>query len=336
MTFGTEWGFGSDAATARAVFVRYLEAGGNFVDTADGYTNGHSEELLGQFIAETGSRDRVVLATKFTFNSDPANPNGGGNGRKNIYRALEGSLRRLKTDTIDLYWLHVWDGVTPLAEVVATLSDLVKAGKIRHYGLSDTPAWYLTRAETVAELRGLEPVAALQLEYSLIERNIEREHVPAALAMNIGICPWSPLGSGLLSGKYRRSGTSGEGEGRLQTMKSSTNAVFQKFTPRNWQVVEVLQEVAAKVERPAAQVALNWITKRPAVTSSIIGATSVRQLDENLGALDFEIPAELSAKLDAVSRPELVFPYTFFHPSRLALVTGGMQIAAEPPWFRER
>src|SRR5439155_17749249 len=158
----------------------YLEAGGNFVDTADAYTGGKSEELVGKFIADRSLRDRVVLATKFTFNTDPGNPNGGGNGRKHIYRALEGSLRRLRTDYIDLYWLHAWDTVTPVEEVVATLSDLVRAGKIRHYGFSDVPAWYAARAQTLATWEGKEPPIALQLEYSLVERTIEREHVGAA------------------------------------------------------------------------------------------------------------------------------------------------------------
>src|SRR5215471_20353183 len=180
MTFGTEWGWGSEEKVAREVFDRYVDAGGNLIDTADGYTAGHSEEMLGKFISDRGIRDRIVLATKFTFNAEAGNPNAGGNGRKNVYRAIEGSLRRLKTDYIDLYWLHAWDTITPVEEVVATLNDLVRAGKIRHYGFSDTPAWYLARARTLAEKEGKESLVALQLEYSLVERNIEREHVPAA------------------------------------------------------------------------------------------------------------------------------------------------------------
>src|SRR6202163_1042185 len=159
MTFGTEWGWGSEEDTARAVFNRYLERGGNFVDTADMYTNGKSEELAGKFIKDAKVRDHVVLATKFTFNAQPGNPNAGGNGRKNIYRALEGSLRRLKMDYVDLYYLHAWDIVTPAEEVVSTLTDLVKEGKIRYYGLSDTPAWYVARVQTIAEKEGKERVA---------------------------------------------------------------------------------------------------------------------------------------------------------------------------------
>src|SRR5213594_3999991 len=213
MTFGNEWGWGSEEEKAREVFDRYIEAGGNFIDTADFYTEGHSEELLGKFISERGVRDRVVLATKFTLNTEPGNPNAGGNGRKNVYRAVEGSLRRLQTDYIDLYWLHAWDTVTPVEEVVSTLNDLVRAGKIRHYGFSDTPAWYVTRAQTLTEKEGKERLIALQLEYSLVERNIEREHIPASQELGIAICPWSPLAGGFLSGKYQRKGDNGEGEG---------------------------------------------------------------------------------------------------------------------------
>src|SRR5499433_3521470 len=162
MTFGTEWGWGSEENVSRSVFDGYIDAGGNFVDTADAYTGGKSEEMLGKFIAERKLRDRVVLATKFTFNTDPGNPNAGGNGRKNIYRALEGSLRRLKMDYVDVYWLHAWDTVTPVEEVISTMSDLVRAGKIRHYGFSDTPAWYLARAQTLAQCQATEPLVALQ------------------------------------------------------------------------------------------------------------------------------------------------------------------------------
>jgi aryl-alcohol dehydrogenase-like predicted oxidoreductase len=187
MTFG----WGCDEATARDIFNRYLEAGGNFIDTADAYSSGQSEEMLGRFMKEAGNRDRIVLATKFSFNTSPGNPNTGGNGRKNILRALEGSLRRLQTDHVDLYWLHAWDGMTPVEEVMTTLDALVRSGKVRYIGLSDTPAWYLARAQTLAELRGLERVCALQLEYSLVERNIEREHIPAALELGMGVCPWS-------------------------------------------------------------------------------------------------------------------------------------------------
>jgi len=287
MTFGTEWGWGSEEQTARAVFDRYVDAGGNFIDTADGYTEGHSEELLGKFISERGLRDRVVLATKFTFNAEPGNPNAGGNGRKNIYRALEGSLRRLQTDYIDLYWLHAWDTITPVEEVVSTLNDLVRAGKIRHYGFSDTPAWYLARAHTLAEKEGKERLIALQLEYSLVERSIEREHIPAAQELGLGIAPWSPLAGGFLSGKYRREGKTGAGEGRLEMVKD--NPLFNRFTERNWRVLDQLIDIAKQIDRSSAQVALNWVATQPGMTSTIIGATKIAQLDDNRLSLRFRL-----------------------------------------------
>jgi aryl-alcohol dehydrogenase-like predicted oxidoreductase len=334
MTFGTEWGWGSDADTSRAVFNRYLEAGGNFIDTADLYTNGKSEELLGQLMKESNSRDQIVLATKFTFNGRPGDPNAGGNGRKNIHRAIEGSLRRLQTDYIDLYWLHAWDMLTPVEEVMSTLNGLVQSGKVRYIGFSNTPGWYLGRAQTIADLRGYERVCALQLEYSLIERHIEHEHIPAALELGMGVCPWSPLASGLLSGKYKREG---EGEGRLASAKQSGNPLFNKLTEQNFLIVDTLIEVAKEVDRSPAQVAINWITKRPGVTSTLIGATKVSQLEDNLAALEFDIPAELSRKLDEVSQIQSFSPYLFFNPGmQQAAINGGTPVRAEPRWFRGR
>ena len=329
MTFGTEWGWGSTEDVARAVFDRYLEAGGNFLDTADMYTNGKSEALLGKFINDRHLRDRVVIATKFTFNGEPGNPNAGGNGRKNIYRALHGSLKRLGTDFIDLYWLHAWDTVTPVEEVVATLNDLVREGKIRHYGLSDTPAWYLARAATLAEKEGKERPIALQLEYSLIERNIEREHIPAAQELGMAICPWSPLAGGFLSGKYRRDGGTGRGEGRLEKTKGSGNPAFEKFTEHNWRILDVLLEVAKQVGKTPAQVALNWAATQPGITSPIIGATKLPQLDDNLRATEFTIPAELRQRLDEASALPLTHPYLFFAPALQAMIHGGATVR---PW----
>ena len=259
MTFGTEWGWGAEESVSRSLFGRYVEQGGNFIDTADGYTGGKSEEMVGKFIADRALRDRVVLATKFTFNAEPGNPNAGGNGRKNIYRALHGSLRRLKTDYIDLYWLHAWDTITPVEEVVSTLNDLVREGKIRHYGFSDTPAWYGARAYTLAEKEGKDRLIALQLEYSLVERSIEREHIPAAQELGLGICPWSPLASGFLTGKYKRQGNDGQGDGRLEKTRDSQNPTLLRFNQRNWEILDILLEISRQIGRPAAQVALNWV-----------------------------------------------------------------------------
>ena len=331
MTFGTQWGWGSEESTARTIFDQYLEAGGNFIDTADGYTNGQSEEMLGKFIGERGLRDQVVLATKFTFNALQGNPNTGGNGRKNIYRALEASLRRLKTDFIDLYWLHAWDTVTPVEEVVSTLNDLVRHGKIRHYGFSDTPAWYLARAKTLAEKEGKEPLVALQLEYSLIERNIEREHIPAAQELGMAVCPWSPIAGGFLSGKYKREGDSGTGEGRLEIQKG--NPIFNRFKDRNWQVLDALLAVAQELGRRPAQVALNWVATQPGITSTIIGATKTEQLADNLAAIEFTIPAELRRRLDEASALESVHPYVFFGGPIQTMIHGGTSVE---PWSPAR
>jgi len=331
MTFGTQWGWGSEETVARAVFDRYLDGGGNFIDTADGYTEGHSEELLGKFIDDGGTRDRIVLATKFTFNRAPGNPNAGGNGRKNIYLALEGSLKRLKTDYIDLYWLHAWDTVTPVEEVVSTLNDLVRAGKIRHYGFSDTPAWYVARAQTIAEKEGKERLVALQLEYSLVQRNTEREHVPVAQELGLAICPWSPLAGGFLTGKYKRQGDSGSGEGRLEITKDVQNPNFQRFTESNWRILDSLLKISKKINRPAAQIALNWAATQPGITSIIVGASRVEQLEENLRFADFEIPADLRQELDEVSALESVHPYVFFEPAMQGLISGGTRLAAWEP-----
>jgi aryl-alcohol dehydrogenase-like predicted oxidoreductase len=331
MTFGTEWGWGSEEDTSRAVFDRYIDAGGNFIDTADGYTEGHSEELLGQFITQRNLRDRVVLATKFTFNREPGNPNAGGNGRKNIYRALDSSLRRLQTDYIDLYWLHAWDTITPVEEVVSTLNDLVRAGKIRYYGFSDTPAWYLARARTLAEIEGKESLIALQLEYSLVERNIEREHIPAAQELGLAVLPWSPLASGFLTGKYKREGKDGVGEGRLDLVKD--NPAFNPFNERNWRILDELSSVAKEIGKTPAQVALNWVATQPGVTSTIIGATKTAQLEDNLGSIEFDITGELRKRLDQVSAIELVHPYKFFNPEMQGMLSGGTVVR---PWSPAR
>jgi aryl-alcohol dehydrogenase-like predicted oxidoreductase len=333
MTFGTEWGWGSEESTARAIFDRYLDAGGNVLDTADGYTNGKSEQLLGKFIQESRVRDRVVLATKFTFNAQPGNPNAGGNGRKNIYRALHGSLQRLKTDYIDLYWLHAWDTVTPVEEVVSTLNDLVREGKILHYGFSDTPAWYVARAYTLAEKEGKERLAALQLEYSLIERNIEREHIPVAQELGLAVCPWSPIAGGFLAGKYKREGASGRGEGRLEQTKDHPVLGRVLRNEQNWKIVETVADVAKQLGKSPAQVALNWVATQPGVTSTIIGATKLAQLEDNFTAIEFTIPAGLRQQLDAVSALPSTHPYLFFGGVLQAMMTGNTSIQ---PWSPAR
>jgi len=339
MTFGNDWGWGSDEKEAREIFTRYLEAGGNFLDTADGYTGGNSERLLGKFVREAGARDRVVLATKFTFNDASAggrpNPNSGGNQRKNVLRAVEGSLQRLGTDYIDLYLLHAWDQITPPEEVMRTFDDLVRSGKVRHVGFSNVPAWYAARAQTLAEARGWEPSVALQLEYSLVERNIEREYATLAQQLGMGIMVWSPLASGLLSGKYRPAQTGASGSGRLQTVKDSSNPAFMKFTERNFRIVAALEKVSAQLGRSMAQVALNWVANRRGVASVIVGATRLAQLEDNLKALDFELPTELQARLDAASAPERQYPYFFFEQELQGMIHGGASVGDKPAGYHQ-
>jgi aryl-alcohol dehydrogenase-like predicted oxidoreductase len=329
MTFGTEWGWGVDDGTARNLMDRYVEAGGNFIDTADGYTNGTSEKIIGAWMKERTNRDRVVVATKYTFNAEKGNANAGGNGRKNLHRALEGSLKRLGTDYVDLFWVHAWDALTPIEETMRSLDDVVRSGKARYVGFSDVPAWVASRGQTLAQLRGCEPLVALQLEYSLIERNIEREHVPMAVELGMGITPWSPLGSGMLTGKHKPGATHAnvEGEGRLKKFEGSTHPAFAKlYTERNWRIVDTLRSVASELGRSMAQVAIHWATHQRGMTSTIIGATKLEQLDDNLRALDFTIPSALWTRLDEVSRPELVHPYMFFTPAMQSMMSGGVDI----------
>jgi len=331
MTFGTEWGWGAGKPDAQKIFDQYVDAGGNFIDTADAYTNGTSETWLGDFVKARGLRDELVLATKFTFNIGERNPNIGGNGRKNILRAIEGSLRRLGTDYVDLLYLHAWDQVTPVEEVMRTLDALVRAGKVRYIGLSDVPSWYASRAQTLAEWRGFEPVSALQLQYSLVERNLEHEYPRLATALGMGIVAWSPLASGLLSGKYK---PNVKPEGRLAVMQGSGNPAFQHMSERNWAIVAELEKVAQEVGRPMNQVALNWIANRPAVASLIIGASKPEQLASNLQALDFTLPAELVQRLELASQPQQPFPYYFFTNAMQGMMYGGASVGDKPDGYQ--
>jgi aryl-alcohol dehydrogenase-like predicted oxidoreductase len=321
MTFGTGgWHAGQDAA--HAIFHQYLDRGGNFIDTADIYSGGSSEELLGRLIQESGSRDRLVLATKFGGPTDPSDPNARGNGRKHILAALEASLRRLRTDYVDLYWLHLWDQVTGVEEVMATFDALVRSGKVRAVGLSNVPAWWATKAQMLARHRGWEPVAALQLEYSLVERSLEWEHLPAAQDQGMSIVPWSPLANGFLTGKYDRQPS--DGAGRLAP--NSRWPMPMTLSEQHWQILDVLRTIAAELGRTPAQVALNWIISRPAVLGTLIGATTVEQLDANLDALGIELSAHQQAMLDQASRPQPVMtPHSLF-----------ARFPARPPYVRHR
>lgn len=324
MTFGTErWG--AARHDARAIFDAYLDAGGNFVDTADIYAKGRSEELIGEFIADSGTRDRIVLSTKFTWNRHPGNPNAGGNGRKNIHRALDASCRRLKVDYIDLYWLHFWDMVTPVEEVLVTLADLVRSGRIRYFALSDVPAWYMTRMATLASERGLPGPIALQTQYSLVERSADYEHGPAAREMGIGVIPWSPLAGGFLSGKYARKDGATTGEGRL----AGDNPLGQTlFTDRNWAILDALKRVAGEVARSPAEVALAWTVARPTVDAVLIGASRPAQVSTNIAALDIALSAEQVAALDEASAPPAAFPWAAYSVGIRKSIFGGADVPA--------
>ncbi|WP_422014646.1 aldo/keto reductase [Reyranella sp.] len=331
MTFGPG-AWGADEATSRAIFDAYRAAGGNFVDTADIYSGGESETLVGRFIAESGSRDEVVLATKFGFNGSASpltatqagggNPNAGGAGAKNIRRALDASLKRLGTDYVDLYWMHIWDGVTPVEEIVQTLGDLVRAGKIRYYGFSDMPAWLAMKAATIAGERRVPGPIAMQLEYSLVARDVEAEHFPVAREGAMGVMPWSPLAGGFLSGKYARGNTADTG--RLSGANPFGNS---KFVDRNWDILDVLKAVALELDRPAAQVALAWTMSRPGVASTLIGASRVSQLESNIAAGDLRLTAEQMQRLDTASAPAPGFSSSLAQPFVRRMIFGGHDVA---------
>ena len=323
MTFGTpRWG--SPDEVSEAIFNAYVDAGGNFVDTADIYAKGRGEELTGEYIATRSLRDKLVLATKFSFNAEAGNPHAGGNGRKNLHRAIEGSLRRLKTDYIDLFWMHVWDQVTPVEEVMQSMADLVRTGKIRYFGFSDVPAWYAASAAMLARSQGLPSPIALQMPYSLIERGIEREHVPAAREFGMGITPWSPLAAGFLAGKYTRDkeGKVTAGGGRLDLNLPS----FQLFTERNWGVMERVRAVASEAGLDMAQMALAWAAAQPGVTSLILGASKVEQLKSNIASLDLVLSPEVLQKLNDASSTDQTMMDRFFSPALKKGVFGGTDV----------
>lgn len=344
MTFGAaRWGSGEDGA--RAVFDAYVEAGGNFVDTADVYSGGRSEEMLGKLIAERGLRDRIVLATKAGFAAGDG-PHAGGSGARHLKAALEGSLRRLRTDHVDLFWLHVWDGVTPAQEVLDTMAALVRSGKARYWGVSNAPAWYVAQLATSAAARGAPRPIALQYFHSLVNRDIEDEHVPLAREFGMGILPWSPLAHGLLTGKYDRAvveaagprlaglprDAAKEGEQRKQGDKRLDGANpfgDSLFTERNWRIVAALRDVADEAGETPARIALAWVASRPGVTSILLGASRAEQVSDNAAALRVTLSAQHRAKLDAISAPEARMLYGLFTPAlRQHAVFGGSAVRA--------
>jgi aryl-alcohol dehydrogenase-like predicted oxidoreductase len=302
MTFGEDLGWGTGVEESQQIIDRYVELGGNFIDTANFYTRSHSEKIIGDHIGRHAARrDRLVIATKFSGNLYPGDPNGGGSGRKSLISACENSLRRLQTDYIDLYWLHMWDANTPIDETMAALDDLVQAGKVRYIGVSDTPAWKIVEANLIARFRGWSPFIGLQVEYSLLERTIEQELVPMASEFGLGITPWSPLKSGVLSGKYTRRST---GEN-----KPDRGVIVEAFlNEKTYTIIDELEVIAKEHETTVASVALAWVQAQPAVTSVIIGARRLSQLDDNLGAVDVDLTAEELVRLDTFTKPTFGFP----------------------------
>ncbi|MFK3981032.1 aldo/keto reductase [Micromonospora sp. NPDC050397] len=306
MTFGDP-SWGADEATSTEILSRYLAAGGNFVDTANVYMGGRAEEVLGAYLGKhPGLRDRLVIASKFALSMDPGDPNNGGTGRKAIRRHVDESLGRLGTDYLDIYWQHNWDPHTPVEETVSTLDDLVRQGKVRYVGLSDTPAWAVARMATIAEWRGWTPFAAIQVEYNLLERTSEGELFGAARELGLGVIPWSPLANGMLTGKYTRDNQSPAGAGRGAF-------VGRHLHERTFQVLDALRRIADTLGTTVASVALAWVRQQPMVSSTIIGARTVGQLEANLASLDVVLSAEQLAELDGLTTPDLNFPAAFLN-----------------------
>src|SRR6202163_1668783 len=301
MTFGEDLGWGSSVEESQRIIDRFIDLGGNFIDTANFYTKGHSEKIIGDHVGRhPARRDRLVIATKFFTNMYRGDPNAGGASRKSLVSACDQSLRRLQTDYIDLYWMHCWDRFTPIEETMRALDDLVAAGKVRYIGFSDTPAWKVSQAQTIARFRGWAPLVALQIEYSLLERTVEGELMPMALEMGLGVTPWSPLKSGVLSGKYTRENTA--------TVKADRGErVAQNLGEKVYAIIDELIAIAKESKASPASVALAWVQGRPGVASTIIGARRLDQLEQNLAALDLTLSDAHVAALDRASEPSLNF-----------------------------
>jgi len=319
MTFGEDWGWGSSKDESRNVYDAYRATGGNFIDTANVYTNGSSETFLGEFMQ--GHRESMVLATKFANAMQGTDANAAGNHRKSMMQAVEASLKRLKTDYIDVYWMHIWDRLTPVEEVMRGLDDLVRQGKVLYVGISDAPAWWIAQANTLAQLRGWSAFVGLQIEYNLIERSVERELIPMAQALNIGVTAWSPLSGGVLTGKYQSQGSSGNARFDSEMMRQ-----FKPEQERTDRIVAAVNSVSAETDRSMAQVALAWLSTRPVPIIPIIGARKLSQLEDNLASFDLTLSPQQVKTLDEASVIELGFPYGMYEkelPRMLAY--GGMR-----------
>ncbi|AHH95745.1 aldo/keto reductase [Kutzneria viridogrisea] len=320
-TFGTEFGWGAEKDEARKLFDTYVERGGNFIDTAITYTNGSSERQLGEFTRD--NRESLVLATKYTTLRRPGDPNSTGSHRKSMFASVEASLRQLNTDYLDLLYLHVWDFTTPVEEILRGLDDLVRQGKVLYLAMSNVPAWEVSRMQAITDLRGWSPLVGLQVEYNLINRAAERDLIPMARAMGLGVTPYSPLAGGLLTGKYSRADLTAANAGSGESTRKSFNAGLGMVTERNLAIADVVKEVATELGRTPAQVGLAWTLQNPDVTAPIIGARTPEQLEGNLGALEVDFtPAQL-ARLDEASAIDLGYPHDLLASDHIRAVTKG-------------
>jgi aryl-alcohol dehydrogenase-like predicted oxidoreductase len=306
-TFGTNWGpIGSDEAESRKILGAFLDAGGNFLDTSNRYQEGQSEEFLGRFIQ--ADRDRLVLATKYSLfdgMSAGTDPNGCGNHRKRMFRSVEGSLKRLQTDYIDLLWIHIWDYTTPVDEVMRALDDLVRQGKVMYVGASNFPAWWIARANTLAEAHALTPLVATQIEWSLTERSCEPEFLPMAHELDLGLVCWSALGGGMVTGKYNRKGKAGGVQRLADHVDPSKQAFWHEMTKRNLAIMERVLPIADEIGRPPVQVALRWLMQQKVPTIPIFSARTVDQAKDDLGACDFELTPEQMQQIDRATAPAI-------------------------------
>ena len=326
MTFGSDWGWGADADEARRIFDAYVDRGGNFIDTSVNYTNGTSERMVGAFARE--KRDRLVIATKFTMARDPGDPNSGGNHWLNIVRSVEQSLRQLGTDRIDLLYLHGWDGTTRPDEVMRGLDDLVRSGKVVYLGICNTPAWRVAEMQTLADLRGWAPLVALQIEYSLVERTVEHELMPMAQALGLGVLPWSPLGGGVLTGKYTRADLSDDNAADVSPTRKGVIASSGHLNARSLAIADIVGEIAGECGATPSQVGLAWTLTNPAVVSPIIGARTLAQAEDNIGALTVRLSPDQRSRLDAASAPAPTFPDRFMaRPMVQQLMFGATAVA---------
>jgi aryl-alcohol dehydrogenase-like predicted oxidoreductase len=323
MSFGEAWGFGADEKQSHRILDAFAEAGGNFIDTANKYHEGQSEEIVGGFLGP--ERDRFVVATKYTLAMRPKDPNAAGNSRKNLRVSVEASLRRLQTDYLDLLWVHAWDYVTPVEEVMRGLDDLVGAGKVTHVALSDAPAWVASAANTLAGLRGWSPLVALQAEHSLLARTAERELLPVAAAFGLSVCAWAPMGAGILTGKYTR------GPSTTPTDSRRAAANQARLTDRTLRIAREVDRVADELGATSARVAVAWLRQRDRRIIPILGIRTPEQLDDALGCLEVELAAEHLARLDRVSRIELGFPYDLLGGPQGQLVYGDLEPQIDLP-----